>query len=263
MTPAPTQRDAAIAATLTANEYNQDRLIPQPGAQFYLHLADLRLALGGVATTEPVLLLDYGCGGSPYRSLFPNAKYLRADFEGSGDVDFDIVDSRVPNCAAESCDIVLSTQVLEHVARPEVYLSEAVRILRPGGRLILSTHGMFEEHGCPYDYHRWTVDGLRNILERSGFIVERLERLTTGPRAILFMLDQGFVQLRAPHSTAFGFGLALFRWLYARWRRVIHSQADKYFASDRIAAESDSSKRAYICLLATCYKGNAVCRDRT
>jgi 2-polyprenyl-3-methyl-5-hydroxy-6-metoxy-1,4-benzoquinol methylase len=38
-----------------------------------------------------------------------------------------------------SFDWVLSNQVVEHVARPEALLLEARRVLRPGGRLLLTT----------------------------------------------------------------------------------------------------------------------------
>ena len=39
-------------------------------------------------------MLDYGCGGSPYRSLFATDTYHRADLEGSENVDacFGVVD---------------------------------------------------------------------------------------------------------------------------------------------------------------------------
>ena len=56
-----------------------------------------------------------------------------------------------------SFDAVLSTQVLEHVADPGALPAERFRVLRPGGRLLLSTHGIFVYHPDPDDYWRWTV----------------------------------------------------------------------------------------------------------
>ncbi len=46
-------------------------------------------------------------------------------------------------------------------AGPGLYLSECFRVLRPGGQLLLSTHGVFPYHPDPVDLWRWTCEGLR------------------------------------------------------------------------------------------------------
>ena len=66
-----------IAETLAGERYNRARLRPIPGEPDYLHLRDLRDALAPFATNDPIRILDFGCGGSPYRTLFPNADYRR------------------------------------------------------------------------------------------------------------------------------------------------------------------------------------------
>ena len=53
-------------------------------------------------------------------------------------------------------------------ATPARYLAECFRVLRPGGRLLLSTHGMFVYHPDPDDYWRWTCAGLRARGRRGG-----------------------------------------------------------------------------------------------
>jgi SAM-dependent methyltransferase len=67
------------------------------------------------------------------------------------------------------CDIILSNQVLEHVDSPGGYLSEALRILKPGGSIICTTHGYWFYHPTPNDYWRWTSAGLRKTIEDQGF----------------------------------------------------------------------------------------------
>jgi SAM-dependent methyltransferase len=57
-------------------------------------------------------------------------------------------------------DLVVSFQVLEHVRLPERFLAECRRILRPGGILLLTTHGTYPFHPDPLDLHRWTGEGL-------------------------------------------------------------------------------------------------------
>src|SRR5262245_57096380 len=95
----------------------QERLFPNPGDQYYLALSDLLLAVSAAATLEPVVVLDCGAGCSPYRSLFPHSRYLRADVANPIYPTPDCVispDGRV-SLESKSIDYVLSTQVLEHV----------------------------------------------------------------------------------------------------------------------------------------------------
>jgi SAM-dependent methyltransferase len=121
-------------------------------------------------------VLDYGCADVPYRHLFPSTvDYLAADLPGNPDANLTLnPDGGVP-IADESVDAVLSTQVLEHVPAPALYLSECRRVLRPGGRLLLSTHGFMVYHPDPDDFWRWTCAGLREAVEREGLQVVRFE----------------------------------------------------------------------------------------
>ena len=121
-------------------------------------------------------VLDLGCADMPYRRFFPaGCEYVGADLPGNPGADVEIgPDGRLP-LEDERFDAVLSTQVLEHVAVPATYLAEAHRVLRPGGRLLLSTHGTMTYHPDPEDLWRWTADGLRRVVADAGFAVERLE----------------------------------------------------------------------------------------
>jgi FkbM family methyltransferase len=76
-----------------------------------------------------------------------------------------------------SYDAVLSTQVLEHVDDPAGYLGECFRVLKPGGQLLLSTHGLMIWHADPVDRWRWTGEGLRHVVETAGFTVREFRGL--------------------------------------------------------------------------------------
>jgi SAM-dependent methyltransferase len=135
----------------------------------------LREAVAGLPTGDTVL--DYGCGLMPYRELFESrfSTYVGADLEGNPAAGVTIrPDGTLPMPDA-SVDVVLSSQVLEHVTDPAAYLAEAHRVLRPGGHVVVSTHGAWVYHPDPTDFWRWTPDGLRLILSRAGFEVERMD----------------------------------------------------------------------------------------
>jgi SAM-dependent methyltransferase len=127
-------------------------------------------------------VLDLGCGTMPYRSLFTSrgARYIGADIDGTPDILIG-PDGALP-LADESVDFVVSFQVLEHVRYVPMYLSTARRVLKRGGGMFLSTHGVWPYHPHPTDYWRWTHDGLCVTLEEAGFRMVRLTALC-GPAA--------------------------------------------------------------------------------
>ena len=126
-----------------------------------------RFAIPAVSAGSRVL--DYGCAERPYRALFGSAiEYVGADLEGNSSADVLLNnDGSVPLPDAEF-DLILSTQVLEHVADPDLYVSECHRLLKPGGTLVITTHGIMFYHPDPVDYWRWTSAGLGRVLASAG-----------------------------------------------------------------------------------------------
>lgn len=151
----------------------------------------LRHAVSAAAPAAGARVLDYGCSTMRHRSLFPaQVEYLGADLPGNALAHILLDEAgRVPEPAA-SFDVVFSTQVLEHVDDPALYLAECRRLLKPGGRLILSTHGTFVFHPCPDDNWRWTSMGLRRVIESAGFELTEMRGLCGGiPTALQFLQD--------------------------------------------------------------------------
>lgn len=237
-----------LGTHIRTNGYLRERLSPTPGDSTYLHLADLRIALDSVHTEGEVTILDYGCGGSPYRSLFPNADYRRADYLQDSNDTLDYIlpeDGRVGE-ADGTFDFILSTQVLEHVSNPQVYLLECYRLLRPGGQLYITTHGTYPDHGCPYDFYRWTTDGLIRDLSSAGFSICRSEKHTTGPRAAFFHLECQYQNLRISRRSLFGALLFLIVSLYQRARPWLHRMCDAHFPQYRVVTEELQKHTLYI-----------------
>src|SRR5437867_2948370 len=92
----------------------------------------LKLNLGEIATRIPsgAKVLDAGAGHCPYRELFHHTQYETADFcqvdKKYGQIDHVCDLSAIPVNAA-SYDVVLCTQVLEHLAEPDAVVRELGR----------------------------------------------------------------------------------------------------------------------------------------
>jgi SAM-dependent methyltransferase len=108
-------------------------------------------------------VLDVGAGTCPYKYLFNHCDYKTHDFkkyEGvklNGEQDYGKIDyvSDIVNIPIEdnSFDVVLCTEVLEHVPEPIKALEEMSRLLKPGGRLLITAPLGSGLHQLPYHYY--------------------------------------------------------------------------------------------------------------
>ncbi len=115
---------------------------------------------------QGVKVLDAGAGECQYAPLFRHCDYKTQDFSqysGTpsgilaeewryGKIDYvcDIVNIPVPD---ESFDVVLCTEVLEHVPRPIETIKELVRVLAANGTLLLTAPLSSGIHQQPYHYY--------------------------------------------------------------------------------------------------------------
>jgi SAM-dependent methyltransferase len=110
------------------------------------------------------LVLDAGSSpDAPYFSRFGKHRYESAEMQGeSANITYVCDLTSIP-VEDERFDIVLCTQVLEHVPYPQQVLRELRRVLKPGCRLWLSTPLFYEEHMQPHDFFRYTRYGLARL----------------------------------------------------------------------------------------------------
>lgn len=134
------------------------------------------------AAAPKAAVLDAGAGDGRYKDLFTHTNYQATDFcqvdkpYVMGKLDY-IADLKFLAAADSTYDLIVCSQVLEHINEPQQALSELYRVLKPGGQLWLSAPLFYEEHEKPHDYYRYTQFGLRYLLEKTGFSVISIERL--------------------------------------------------------------------------------------
>ena len=65
-----------------------------------------------------------------------------------------------------SVDLLVIDSVLEHVAYPIKVVEEIHRVLKKGGLVYSSTPFMMPFHASPYDFNRWTYEGVKILFEK-------------------------------------------------------------------------------------------------
>lgn len=129
------------------------------------------------------ILLDFGCGSKPYKSLFTVKEYIGLDFENPGhphlneqiDVFYDGEKIPFPN---EYFDSVFSSEVFEHVFNLEEILKEINRVMKVDGKILITCPFAISEHESPHDFARYSSFAIKHLFEKSGFQI--IEQCKTG-----------------------------------------------------------------------------------
>ncbi|MDH3239925.1 MAG: class I SAM-dependent methyltransferase [Alphaproteobacteria bacterium] len=139
-------------------------------------------------------LLDLGCGAVPffeaYRSLVD--EIVCVDWGGSLhdrtflDCQADL--SKALPFADESFDTIILSDVLEHLAEPMQTWREMTRVLRVGGKVLLSVPFCYSLHEQPHDYYRYTEFALQRFARLSGLEVVVLKPTGGAPEILADIL---------------------------------------------------------------------------
>jgi SAM-dependent methyltransferase len=136
----------------------RQRLRPQLWDHCYFQTAPARETFDALSFLfdEPIRILDVGCGEKVYAGLFSKAQYVGFDYTAEKrNVDLVADATRIP-FPDSSFDLVICSEVLEHVYRSDLAIAELKRVTKPGGWLYLSTPFLFPIHNARYDFYRYT-----------------------------------------------------------------------------------------------------------
>ena len=115
-------------------------------------------------------LLDIGCGTKPYSHLREYKSWFGIDIVNSPGVDL-VIPSQGPISLPEwDFDVVLCTQVLEHVKSPSDFIESMLDNLKDGALLLVHTPFIYPIHGEPYDFHRFTPGQYAEFFNRHEII---------------------------------------------------------------------------------------------
>jgi SAM-dependent methyltransferase len=144
----------------------------------YIGIVYIELVMREVKSFVRGTMLDIGCGTRRYESIFREAvdTYIGLDWP-------EIEDRALPDVIGDamnmpfmdtSVDVVLATELMEHLPYPHNFLMEVIRVMREDGVLILSVPFMEPIHEEPRDYYRFTPFSLRLLLEQHGFSIRKI-----------------------------------------------------------------------------------------
>jgi SAM-dependent methyltransferase len=129
-------------------------------------------------------LLDFGCGNKPYEKLFKVDEYIGLDILESGHENSNkkadvFYDGKIIPFENNNFDSIFCSEVFEHVFNLEEVIKELNRVLKKNGNILLTMPFVWELHEKPFDFARYTVFGIKSILENNGFEILKIEQTTT------------------------------------------------------------------------------------
>ena len=161
-----------------------------------------------LSISEGSRILDAGAGELKYKEFCKHLRYTSQDFakyDGMGnseglqtgdwdqsklDIVSDISAIPVPN---NSFDAVMCVEVFEHLPEPVLAIKEFMRILKPGGKLILTAPFCSLTHFSPYHYYSgFNIYFFEYHLEKEGFELIEISKKWE----LLYLYDAGAIKIK-------------------------------------------------------------------
>jgi len=125
-------------------------------------------------------ILDVGCGSKPYEKFLNCISYVGLEIDSpatraKSQADY-FYDGTTFPFNEQAFDSVMTNQVIEHVSDADLFLDEIHRVLKEDGKLLLTVPFIWALHEQPHDHRRFTIFGIKALLEKHGFEVLELRK---------------------------------------------------------------------------------------
>ncbi len=140
---------------------------------------------------------------------------------GQKDLNIDIVPENNPDIVAdlhriplldESVDALVSIAVLEHTRYAWIVVGEFYRVMRSGGYGVIAVPFLQPRHACPYDFVRFTGNGLVELMEYAGFEIVETRTAHHFGQTLAWLLWE-YLQANVPQKITWPFWYSLLRQL--------------------------------------------------
>ena len=151
------------------------------------------------------------CGNPSYRQYFPNR--IGIDLKEGPGVDLVATVYELPFADA-TFDLVLCLVVLEHLEDPKRAIAEMSRVLRPGGKILVSVPFLLPIHDAPNDFWRFTKFGLKVLFK--DWQIEELSAETNFNETFAVLLQRVGYQTKFYLNPIFKLLIFLSAWILSR-----------------------------------------------
>lgn len=124
-------------------------------------------------------VLDMGCGSQPFRELVEaeGAHYLGCDIVQNEEKSVDVISSFESFAFSHNTfDVVICSEVLEHVINPQDAIKKLAHCVKPGGFIILTTPFSYPLHEEPFDFCRLSPHFFKKISSELSLRLEYYEK---------------------------------------------------------------------------------------
>jgi len=132
-------------------------------------------------------VLDIGAGRGDFKTIFSHCRYTGLDIYPYPELDLAVDLIELCPFKEESFDLIVMANVIEHVFEYRKLVSRAAKLLKPGGRLLITVPFLLKLHQEPVDYHRYTRYALQQLGSENGLTAEVLD----GYYNPLALMDEG------------------------------------------------------------------------
>lgn len=142
-----------------------------------------------IASTEDIIgnkILDVAPeihAGAAVHFLNATVQTLDINYQSNADYILDLCNCSSTVIPNNTFNVIICTEVLEHVHNPFLVVQELYRMATPGGKVCITTPFNFRIHGPLPDNWRFTIHGLRVLFE--NFNIIDIQELQTDNRNLM------------------------------------------------------------------------------